>query len=57
MIQYIVLSFIQNTTFLENGFWLHLKVEGTHERFEVLIAVTMKNAVFGDVTPWGSCTN
>jgi hypothetical protein len=26
-------------------------------RFEVSTAVTMKNAVFWDVTPCGSCTN
>jgi hypothetical protein len=26
-------------------------------RFEVFTAVTMKNAVFWDVTPYGSCKN
>jgi hypothetical protein len=26
-------------------------------RFEVFTAVTMKNGVFGDVTPCGSCKN
>jgi hypothetical protein len=26
-------------------------------RFEVFMAVTMKNGVFGDVTPCGSCKN
>jgi hypothetical protein len=28
-----------------------------HVRFEVFTAMTMKNSVFWDVTPWGSCTN
>jgi hypothetical protein len=28
-----------------------------HVRFEVFIAVTMKNGVFWDVTPCGSCKN
>jgi hypothetical protein len=28
-----------------------------YERFEVFTAVTMKNAVFWDVTPCGSCKN
>jgi hypothetical protein len=29
----------------------------THVRFEVFTAVTMKNGVFWDVTPCGSCKN
>jgi hypothetical protein len=29
----------------------------TNERFEVFTAVTMKNGVFWDVTPCGSCKN
>jgi hypothetical protein len=29
----------------------------THVRFEVFTAVTMKNGVFWDVTPCGSCNN
>jgi hypothetical protein len=28
-----------------------------HARFEVFTAVTMKNGVFCDITPCGSCTN
>jgi hypothetical protein len=28
-----------------------------HIRFEVLTAVTMKNGIFWDVTPCGSCKN
>jgi hypothetical protein len=33
------------------------KVGNDFERFEVFMAVTLKNAVFWDVTPCGSCKN
>jgi hypothetical protein len=29
----------------------------SYERFEIFTAVTMKNNVFWDVTPYGSCKN
>jgi hypothetical protein len=31
--------------------------ENPHVRFEVFTAVTMKNVIFWDVTPCGSCKN
>jgi hypothetical protein len=31
--------------------------KGSYVRFKVFTAVTMKNAVFWDVTPCGSCKN
>jgi hypothetical protein len=34
-----------------------LRTSVQYVRFEVLTAVTMKNAVFWDVTPCGSCKN
>jgi hypothetical protein len=34
-----------------------MKTMGNYVRFEVSMAVTMKNAVFWDVTPCGSCKN
>jgi hypothetical protein len=33
------------------------KLEGNYVSFEVFTAVTMKNGVFLDVTPCGSCKN
>jgi hypothetical protein len=38
--------------------WLMLqRNENWVVRLEVFTAVTMKNGVFWDVTPWGSCKN
>jgi hypothetical protein len=34
--------------------WLFMSI---HVRYEVFMAVTMKNGVFWDVTPYGSCKN
>jgi hypothetical protein len=34
-----------------------LPIEDHYVRFEVLKAVTMKNGVFWDITPCGSCKN
>jgi hypothetical protein len=34
-----------------------LPIEENHVRFEVFTAMTMKNAVFCDVTPCGPCKN
>jgi hypothetical protein len=34
-----------------------LKTRTQCVRFEVFTAVAMKNGVFWDVTPWGSCKN
>jgi hypothetical protein len=34
-----------------------VKAKSVHERFEVFTAVTMKDGVFWDVTPCGSCKN
>jgi hypothetical protein len=36
------------------GFW---EEPLPYVRFEVFIAMTMKNGIFWDVTPCGSCTN
>jgi hypothetical protein len=40
-------------------FWLGQKLQSAEKsvRFEVFTAVTMKNGVFWDVTPCGSCKN
>jgi hypothetical protein len=38
-----------------NGFTLYSHIR--YVRFEVFTALTMKNGVFGDVTPCGSCKN
>jgi hypothetical protein len=35
----------------------HCQVCSPHVRFEVFMAVTVKNGVFRDVTPYGSCKN
>jgi hypothetical protein len=35
----------------------HEKLRQDYIEFEVFTAVTMKNAVFWDVTPCGSCKN
>jgi hypothetical protein len=43
-------SFIRVTRICELGTTLNV-------RFEVFMAVTMKNGVFWDVTPCGSCKN
>jgi hypothetical protein len=36
---------------------LSVKPDIWYERFKVFTAVTMKNAIFWDVTPRGSCKN
>jgi hypothetical protein len=36
---------------------LHRSASEIYARFDFLTAVTMKNAVFWDVTPCGSCKN
>jgi hypothetical protein len=40
-----------------SAFWLSLNTSGQNVRSEVFTAVTMKNGVFWDVTPCGSCKN
>jgi hypothetical protein len=39
------------------GIYTHLRTRHTVLRFEIFTAVTMKNGVFWDVTPCGSCKN
>jgi hypothetical protein len=41
---------------VRNGAWMVQSISGG-VRFEVFTAVTMKNGVFWDVTPCGSCKN
>jgi hypothetical protein len=48
------MGFVQDNAALRQGFPEYF---GIYVRFEVLTAVTMKNAFFWDVTPCGSCKN
>jgi hypothetical protein len=46
---------------IKNVLWqtalLYVKHNNVYVRFEVFMAVTMKNGVFWDVMPCGSCKN
>jgi hypothetical protein len=58
ILQFIMFSILETDLLVEKfGETLLSPSAWNHVRFEVFTAVTMKNGVFWDVTPCGSCKN